>query len=553
MSENFSKLFEESLIETDLRPGALVKAIIIEIRPDRIIVNAGLKSEGIVSASEFRHEDVEVGDEIDVVIETTDNGFGETRLSREKARRVKAWTQLEKSYRTGEIVKGEIIDRVKGGFTVEINSIHAFLPGSLVDIKPVRDPGYLEGREIDFKIIKMDQRRNNVVVSRRAVMEVETSAERQARLEELQEGQRVEGIVKNITDYGVFVDLGGVDGLLHITDMAWKRIKHPNELLNVGDEVCVKILRFDRDKNRVSLGMKQLADDPWLNIERRYPIGSRVYVKVTNITEYGCFVQLEEGVEGLVHMSELDWTNKNIHPSKVVQPNEEVEVMVLDIDEERRRISLGIKQCKQNPWQEFSDKHQKDEKIRGKIRSITDFGMFIGLEGNIDGLVHLSDISWTQSGEEAIRQYKKCDEIEAVILGIDPERERISLGIKQLESGDPVIVFLDTHDKGTIIQARVKEVDSKQATLELADQVLGVMRLADYTYDRITDLTKELNIGDGVAVKIVNTDRKNRLIHVSHKAVESRSDKGGRTITDIPTKTTLGDLLKEQMKSKEEK
>lgn len=553
MSENFSKLFEESLIETDLRPGALVKAIIIEIRPDRIIVNAGLKSEGIVSASEFRHEDVEVGDEIDVVIETTDNGFGETRLSREKARRVKAWTQLEKSYRTGEIVKGEIIDRVKGGFTVEINSIHAFLPGSLVDIKPVRDPGYLEGREIDFKIIKMDQRRNNVVVSRRAVMEVETSAERQARLEELQEGQRVEGIVKNITDYGVFVDLGGVDGLLHITDMAWKRIKHPNELLNVGDEVCVKILRFDRDKNRVSLGMKQLADDPWLNIERRYPIGSRVYVKVTNITEYGCFVQLEEGVEGLVHMSELDWTNKNIHPSKVVQPNEEVEVMVLDIDEERRRISLGIKQCKQNPWQEFSDKHQKDEKIRGKIRSITDFGMFIGLEGNIDGLVHLSDISWTQSGEEAIRQYKKCDEIEAVILGIDPERERISLGIKQLESGDPVIVFLDTHDKGTIIQARVKEVDSKQATLELADQVLGVMRLADYTYDRITDLTEELNIGDGVAVKIVNTDRKNRLIHVSHKAVESRSDKGGRTITDIPTKTTLGDLLKEQMKSKEEK
>lgn len=547
MNENFSELFEKSLTETDLRPGALVKAKIVEIRPDRIIVNAGLKSEGIVSASEFRYEDVEVGDEVDVVIETPDNGFGETRLSREKARRAKAWTQLEKSYRTGEMVKGKIIERVKGGFTVEVNSIHAFLPGSLVDIKPVRDPGYLEGKEIDFKIIKMDQRRNNVVVSRRAVMEVETSAERQARLEELQEGQKVNGVVKNITDYGVFVDLGGVDGLLHITDMAWKRIKHPNELLNVGDEVRVKILKFDRDKSRVSLGMKQLADDPWLNIERRYPVGSRVYVKVTNITEYGCFVQLEEGVEGLVHMSELDWTNKNIHPSKVVQPNEEVEVMVLDIDEERRRISLGIKQCKRNPWQEFAEKHQKDEKIRGKIRSITDFGMFIGLEGDIDGLVHLSDISWIQSGEEAIRQYKKCDQIEAVILGIDPERERISLGVKQLES-DPMLEFLDTHDKGTVIQAKVKEVDSKQATLELADQIFGVMRLADYAYDRVKDLTEELNIGDEVAIKIVNTDRKNRLIHVSHKAVEGRSDKGNRSrVADMPTKTTLGDLLKEQM------
>ncbi|MFW0072756.1 MAG: 30S ribosomal protein S1 [Coxiella-like endosymbiont] len=546
MNENFSELFEKSLTETDLRPGALVKAKIVEIRPDRIIVNAGLKSEGIVSASEFRYEDVEVGDEVDVVIETPDNGFGETRLSREKARRAKAWTQLEKSYRTGEMVKGKIIERVKGGFTVEVNSIHAFLPGSLVDIKPVRDPGYLEGKEIDFKIIKMDQRRNNVVVSRRAVMEVETSAERQARLEELQEGQKVNGVVKNITDYGVFVDLGGVDGLLHITDMAWKRIKHPNELLNVGDEVRVKILKFDRDKSRVSLGMKQLADDPWLNIERRYPVGSRVYVKVTNITEYGCFVQLEEGVEGLVHMSELDWTNKNIHPSKVVQPNEEVEVMVLDIDEERRRISLGIKQCKRNPWQEFAEKHQKDEKIRGKIRSITDFGMFIGLEGDIDGLVHLSDISWIQSGEEAIRQYKKCDQIEAVILGIDPERERISLGVKQLES-DPMLEFLDTHDKGTVIQAKVKEVDSKQATLELADQIFGVMRLADYAYDRVKDLTEELNIGDEVAIKIVNTDRKNRLIHVSHKAVEGRSDKGNRRVADMPTKTTLGDLLKEQM------
>ena len=551
MSENFAELFEKSLTGTDLRPGALIKATIVEIRPDRIIVNAGLKSEGIISASEFRHEDIQVGDEVDVVIETPDNGFGETRLSREKARRAKAWTELEKSYQTGEMVKGEIVERVKGGFSVEINSIRAFLPGSLVDVKPVRDPGYLEGKEIDFKIIKMDQRRNNVVVSRRAVMEAETSAERQALLEELQEGQKMKGVVKNITDYGVFVDLGGVDGLLHITDMAWKRVKHPNELLNIGDEVRVKILKFDRDKNRVSLGMKQLMDDPWLNIERRCPVGSRVYGKVTNITEYGCFVQLEEGVEGLVHMSELDWTNKNIHPSKVVQPNEEVEVIVLDIDEERRRISLGIKQCRRNPWQEFAEKHQKDEKIKGKVRSITDFGMFVGLEGDIDGLVHLSDISWARSGEEAIRQYKKSDEIEVVILGIDPERERISLGIKQLES-DPMMEFLDTHDKDAVIQAKVKEVDSKQVTLELADHVFGVMRLADYTCDHVKDLAEKLNIGDKVAVKVVNVDRKNRLIYMSNRAMENRPDKCSHTVADVPTKTTLGDLLKEKMQSKEE-
>ncbi|QTS83873.1 30S ribosomal protein S1 [Coxiella endosymbiont of Amblyomma nuttalli] len=551
MSENFAELFEKSLTETDLRPGALIKATIVEIRQDRVIVNAGLKSEGIVLASEFRHEDIQVGDEVDVVIETPDNGFGETRLSREKARHVRAWTKLEKSYRTGEMVKGEIIERVKGGFSVEINSIRAFLPGSLIDIKPVRDHGYLEGKEIEFKIIKMDQRRNNVVVSRRAVMEAETSAERQARLEELQEGKKVTGVVKNITDYGAFVDLGGVDGLLHITDMAWKRIKHPNELLNIGEEVRVKILRFDRDKNRVSLGMKQLADDPWLNIGRRYPVGSRVYGKVTNIPEYGCFVQLEDGVEGLVHMSELDWTNKNIHPSKVVQPNEEVEVMVLDIDEERRRISLGIKQCKRNPWQEFSEKHQKDEKIKGKIRSITDFGMFIGLEGGIDGLVHLSDISWRQNEEEVIRQYKKGDEIEAVILGIDPERERISLGIKQLES-DPMMEFLDIYNKDAVIQVKIKEVNSKQATLELADQVLGVMRLMDYTYNYVKDLTQELNVGDEVAVKIIDVDRKNRLIYVSHKAVEDRSNEDRRTVEDVSTKTTLGDLLKEQMQSKKQ-
>lgn len=549
MSENFADLFEKSLIETDLRPGALVKATIVEIGPDRVIVNAGLKSEGVIPASEFRHEEIHVGDKVDVVVDTPDNGFGETRLSREKARRTKAWSQVEKSYKTGELVKGKIVERVKGGFTVEINSIRAFLPGSLVDLKPIRDPDSLKDTEHDFKIIKMDRHRNNVVVSRRAVMEAESSAERLARLEELQEGQEVKGIIKNITDYGAFVDLGGVDGLLHITDMAWKRLKHPSELLDIGDEVHVKVLKFDRDKNRVSLGMKQLADDPWLNIKRRYPVNSRVFGKVTNITDYGCFVQLEEGVEGLVHTSELNWTNKNIHPSKVVQPGEEVEIMVLEIDEERRRISLGIKQCKHNPWQEFAEKHQKDEKITGKIRSITDFGMFIGLEGDIDGLVHLSDISWSESGEEAIRRYKKGDEVEAIILAIDPERERVSLGIKQLE-GNPVEEFLEKHDKDATIQAKVKEIERKQATLELGEQVFGQMRLADYTYDRVKDLTEELNVGDEIAVKIINVDRKNRLIQVSHKAVEGRSDNGSRTVTDVPTKTTLGDLLKEQMQNK---
>ncbi|WP_259412022.1 30S ribosomal protein S1 [Coxiella burnetii] len=551
MSETFAELFEKSLTETDLRPGALVKATVVEVRPDRVIVNAGLKSEGIIPASEFRNEEPHVGDEFFVVIEASDNGFGETRLSRDIARRAKAWSELEKAYKAGEMVKGVIIERVKGGFTVDLNSVRAFLPGSLVDVKPVRDPGYLEDKEIDFKIIKMDQRRNNVVVSRRAVMEAETSAERQARLEELQEGQEIKGVIKNITDYGAFVDLGGVDGLLHITDMAWGRVKHPSDLLNVGDEVHVKVLKFDRDKKRVSLGMKQLADDPWAKIERRYPVNSRVFGKVTNITDYGCFVKLEEGVEGLVHTSELDWTNKNIHPSKVVQSGEEVEVMVLEIDEERRRISLGIKQCKRNPWQEFAEKHEKDEKITGKVRSITDFGMFIGLEGDIDGLVHLSDISWTESGEEAIRNYKKGDEVQAVILGIDPERERISLGIKQLE-GDPFMEFVESYDKDAVIQAKVKEVESKQAVLELADQVLGQMRLADYTYDRVKDLTQELNVGDEVAVKIVNVDRKNRLINVSHKAVEGRSEKGTRTVSDVPTKTTLGDLLKEKIQSKDE-
>ncbi|PMB55005.1 30S ribosomal protein S1 [Coxiella-like endosymbiont] len=550
MSENFADLFEKSLIESDLRPGALVKATIIEIGPDKVIVNAGLKSEGVISTSEFYHEEIHLGDEVDVVIDTPDNGFGETRLSREKARRTQAWSQLEKAYKTGELVKGKIIERVKGGFTVEMHSIRAFLPGSLVDLKPIREPDSFKNTEHDFKIIKMDRHRNNVVVSRRAVIEAESSAERLARLEELQEGQEVKGVIKNITDYGAFVDLGGVDGLLHITDMAWKRVKHPSELVNIWDEVHVKVLKFDRDKNRVSLGMKQLGDDPWLNIKRRYPVNSRVFGTVTNITDYGCFVQLEEGVEGLVHTSELDWTNKNIHPSKVVQPGEVVEIMVLEIDEERRRISLGIKQCKRNPWKEFAEKHQKNEKITGKIRSITDFGIFIGLEGNIDGLVHLSDISWSENAEEAIRRYKKSDEVESLILAIDPERERISLGIKQLE-GDPVEEFLKKQDKDATIQAKVKEVESRQAILELDKHVIGQMRLADYSYDCVKDLTEELNVGDKIAVKIINIDRKNRLLQVSHKAVEKLSNQRSRTVTDVLTKTTLGDLLKEKMQNKE--
>ncbi|WP_423063894.1 30S ribosomal protein S1 [Candidiatus Paracoxiella cheracis] len=550
MTEKFAELFEQSLMDTDLRPGSLVKATIVDIRPDRVIVNAGLKSEGIIPAAEFKDEDIHVGDEVEVVIDTPDNGFGETRLSHEKAKRAAAWTTLEKLHKADEVVIGKIIERVKGGFTVEVSSVRAFLPGSLVDVKPVRDPGYLEGKELEFKIIKMDQKRNNVVVSRRAVMEAETSAERQARLEELQEGQEVIGIVKNITDYGAFMDLGGVDGLLHITDMAWKRVKHPSELVNVGDEVKVKVLKFDRDKNRVSLGLKQLGEDPWANIARRYPQGTRIFGKVTNITDYGCFVQLEEGVEGLVHMSELDWTNKNVHPSKVVQSGEEVEVIVLDIDEDRRRISLGIKQCKSNPWQEFADKHQKDEKVTGKIRSITDFGMFVGLEGDIDGLVHMSDISWTESGEEAVRQYKKGDEVEAIILAIDPERERISLGIKQLES-DPFGEYLEGIDRDAVLKATVKEVDSKQAIVQLTDDMTAQLRIGDYSYDRVKDLRDELKIDDAVDVKIISVDTKTRQIQVSHKVLEKAPDENGtRTVGNAPSKTTLGDLLKEKMRDK---
>lgn len=551
MSENFAELFEQSLQVADLRPGSVVQATIVDIRSDYVLVDAGLKSEGLISRNEFRDEAINIGDRIEVVVKKAENGFGETKLSREEARRAHAWLTLEKQHESGAIVMGTIIERVKGGFTVELESIRAFLPGSLVDVKPVRDSSYLEGKELEFKIIKMDKKRNNIVVSRRAVMEAESSAERQARLSEIQEGQEVKGVVKNITDYGAFIDLGGVDGLLHITDMAWKRIKHPGELLGVGDEIRVKVLKFDRDKNRVSLGMKQLGEDPWVNIARRYTPGTRVFGHITNITDYGCFVQLEEGVEGLVHMSEMDWTNKNIHPSKVVQVGDEVEVIVLDINEDRRRISLGIKQCKTNPWAEFSEKHQEGENLKGKIRSITDFGMFIGLEGEIDGLIHLSDISWSESGEEAVRKYKKGDEVEAVILAIDSERERISLGIKQLQS-DPMSEYAETH-KNDVLKATVKSVDAKQAILQLTEEVSGIMRLADYSYDRVKDLRNELKEGEELEVKILNVDAKSRTLQLSHKVLEKRSEGGSRAVgSDAPTKTTLGDLLKEQMQGKDE-
>ncbi len=558
MTEKFADLLQASCEHINFESGALITGVIVEIRSDYIVVNAGLKSEGIIPISEFQHEEVHVGDTVDVIIETTDNGFGETCLSHEKARRAKDWVYLEKSYKDESIVHGTIIDRVKGGFTVSIkindntNFIHAFLPGSLADVRPVRDATYLENKELEFKIIKMDKRRSNVVLSRRAVMEAENSAERSSRLEALKEGDLLTGIVKNITEYGAFIDLGsGVDGLLHIVDISWKRMKHPDEMLKIGDELRLVILRIDRKKERISLGMKQLVGDPWTNIERRYSPGMRVFGTVTNITDYGCFVQLEEGIEGLVHMSELDWTNKNIHPSKVTQSDEEIEVMILDIDEGRRRISLGIKQCHANPWQEFAEKYKKDDKISGEIHSITDFGIFIGLEGNIDGLVHMSDISWSERQEHAIRHYKKGDTIEAMILSIDPDRERISLGIKQLTS-DPFIEFLDSQNLENIMTATVVSVDAKQAILNLADGVTGQMRAQHYAAIPPKDLTEEVKVEDTLEVKVINVDRKTRLISLSHKSLEKPPKTERKTSRSpapyAPTKTTLGDLLKEQMK-----
>ncbi len=553
-SESFAELFEESLKTIDMQSGSIVTGVVVDIDNEWVTVHAGLKSEGVIPRDQFRDEngdlEVQIGDTVMVSMDAVDDGFGETRLSREKAKRAESWQILERVYDDGDVIKGVISGRVKGGFTVEIRDIRAFLPGSLVDVRPLRETEHLEGRELEFKVIKLDQKRNNVVVSRRSVLEEENSAEREALLESLQEGQEVKGIVKNLTDYGAFVDLGGVDGLLHITDMAWKRIKHPSEIVAVGDEINVKVLKFDRERNRVSLGLKQLGEDPWVAITQRYPEGTRTMARVTNLTDYGCFAELEEGVEGLVHVSEMDWTNRNIHPSKVVQVGDEVEVMVLDIDEERRRISLGIKQCQGNPWEEFAVLHNKGDRIKGYIKSITDFGIFIGLEGNIDGLVHLSDISWNEPGEQAVRRFTKGDEIETVILSIDAERERISLGLKQLEE-DPFSNFVAVNDRGSIVTGKVKEVDAKQAVLEFAEDVEGTLKASEISVDRVEDARNAVNVGDDIEVKIISVDRKSRQLGVSIKAKELADEEEAvrehRERESDVSATTIGDLIKEKM------
>ncbi|ECA3720461.1 30S ribosomal protein S1 [Salmonella enterica] len=528
MTESFAQLFEESLKEIETRPGSIVRGVVVAIDKDVVLVDAGLKSESAIPAEQFKNAqgelEIQVGDEVDVALDAVEDGFGETLLSREKAKRHEAWITLEKAYEDAETVTGVINGKVKGGFTVELNGIRAFLPGSLVDVRPVRDTLHLEGKELEFKVIKLDQKRNNVVVSRRAVIESENSAERDQLLENLQEGMEVKGIVKNLTDYGAFVDLGGVDGLLHITDMAWKRVKHPSEIVNVGDEINVKVLKFDRERTRVSLGLKQLGEDPWVAIAKRYPEGTKLTGRVTNLTDYGCFVEIEEGVEGLVHVSEMDWTNKNIHPSKVVNVGDVVEVMVLDIDEERRRISLGLKQCKSNPWQQFAETHNKGDRVEGKIKSITDFGIFIGLDGGIDGLVHLSDISWNVAGEEAVREYKKGDEIAAVVLQVDAKRERISLGVKQLAE-DPFNNWVALNKKGAIVTGKVTAVDAKGATVELADGVEGYLRASEASRDRVEDATLVLSVGDDVEAKFTGVDRKNRAISLSVRAKDEADEK----------------------------
>ncbi len=555
MTENFSELFEQSVANQHIKPGTILTGRVVDVSSEAVIVSAGLKSEAVIPASQFRNEsgqmEVQIGDLVEVALDAVEDGFGETRLSRERAKRVRTWEALEDAFAHEKIVKGVISGRVKGGFTVDVDFVRAFLPGSLVDVRPVRDPSYLEGKELEFKVIKLDQRRNNVVLSRRAVVEAEYSVEREALLAALQEGAVVKGVVKNLTDYGAFVDLGGIDGLLHITDMAWKRVKHPSEVVNVGDEISVKILRFDREKNRVSLGIKQLGSDPWEAISRRYPPNTRIFGKVTNIAEYGCFVEIEEGVEGLVHVSEMDWTNKNVNPSKVVQIGDEVEVMVLDIDEERRRISLGIKQCQSNPWSDFAATCNKGDRVSGTIKSITDFGIFVGLAGGIDGLVHLSDISWDVPGEEAVRNYKKGEDIDAVVLAIDPERERISLGIKQLDQ-DPFSRFLADYPKGSILKGTVSEVDARGAVVDLADGIKGQLRASELSRDRVEDARAVLKVGDEVEAKFIGLDRKTRIVSLSIKAkdaheeaevmesyrAESASSSGA---------TTLGELLRERI------
>jgi len=555
-TESFAQLFEET--QPPMIPGTVVTGIVTRIAKEYVVVDANLKSEAIIPIDQFcdsrGNVEVSVGDEVLVALEAIEDGFGSTRLSRERAKRFEAWSALEKAYENKEIVRGMIQGRVKGGFTVEIKKIRAFLPGSLVDTKPVRDPESLEGKEFDFRVIKIDAKRNNIVVSRRSAMEAENSVEREALLENIHEGDEVKGIVKNLTDYGAFIDLGGVDGLLHITDMSWKRIKHPSEILAIGDEIKVKILKFDKNNARVSLGLKQLGEDPWADISGRYPIGKRLTGNVTNITDYGCFVEIEEGIEGLVHVSEMDWTNKNVNPNKVVHLGQEVDVIVLDIDGERRRISLGLKQCTANPWEEFATHHQKGDKISGKIKSITDFGIFIGLEGGIDGLIHLSDVSWNDvEAQEAVRKYQKGDEIETVILAIDAERERISLGLKQL-ADDPIANYLNENEKGSIVTGTVVEVDAKSATIELAENVHGSLRASEIAAEKVEDARTRLNIGDTVEAKITGTDRKTHTITLSIKAKDGlaavkkpKATKKKDKVADAPVKATLGDLLKQQM------
>ena len=557
MSESFAELFEESVSNLNTQPGTIINGTVVDINKDAVIVYAGLKSEGIIPIDQFKITDgvleVEVGDSVEVALDALEDGYGETKLSREKARRAKAWTELENYHESGETITGTITGKVKGGFTVELGDLRAFLPGSLVDVRPVRDTSYLEGKELEFKVIKIDLKRNNVVVSRRAVVESEYSAEREELIDALKEGAVVKGIVKNLTDYGAFLDLGGVDGLLHITDMAWKRVKHPSEIVAIGDEIEVRVLKFDKEKTRVSLGLKQLDDDPWRDINRRYPESTRIFGKVTNIADYGCFVEIEEGIEGLVHVSEMDWTNKNVNPAKIVSLGDEVEVMILDIDEERRRISLGMKQCKANPWDDFASSHDKGSEVTGTIKSITDFGIFVGLDGGIDGLVHLSDLSWNDTGEEAVRNYKKGDELRAMVLSVDAERERISLGVKQMEK-DPFSGFFVEHPKGSIVTGTVSEVDAKAATIVLAEGVEGILKASEIARDRIEDARTVLKEGDQVEAKFIGVDKKSRTINMSIKAkdYEEESEAMQEYSSNESASMNLGDILKESIEDKNE-
>lgn len=557
MGESFAELFEESVNNINTKPGSIINGTVVDISKDAVIVNAGLKSEGIIPIDQFKTDkgqlEVEIGDTIEVALDALEDGYGETILSREKARRAKAWTELERVHEAGETITGTITGRVKGGFTVELDDLRAFLPGSLVDVRPVRDTAYLEGKELEFKVIKIDLKRNNVVVSRRAVVESEYSAEREELINTLKEGAIVKGIVKNLTDYGAFLDLGGVDGLLHITDMAWKRVKHPSEIVSIGDEIDVRVLKFDKEKTRVSLGLKQLDDDPWGDINRRYPEGARIFGKVTNIADYGCFVEIEEGIEGLVHVSEMDWTNKNVSPAKIVSLGDEVEVMILDIDEERRRISLGMKQCQPNPWDDFASSHDKGSEVTGIIKSITDFGIFVGLDGGIDGLVHLSDLAWNIPGEEAVRSYKKGDELRAMVLSVDAERERISLGVKQLEK-DPFSAYIAENPKGSIVTGIVGEIDAKSATITLAEGVEGVLKASEIARDRVEDIRTVLKEGEQIEAKFIGVDKKSRMITLSIKAKEfqEEADAVQDYSSNESASTSLGDILKESIEENKE-